>query len=286
MILKTITVASFMATSCLVSVSVAHADSEFDIAVQAIIANDAQRFGIPYTDDKINGSISITPTYDIYYGSFILEGVNYGPANPTTAEYRAAIGATPVFGNLAVDFNLQRRARLNAPTDAASRWLPYITGTYTFGDQISTSLGVGYYAYDNSSLAKSFWELYGAVDLKPAEFLKLHGEASYEPQSNYSNVLVDSDYLELVGSATLTLPHGFEVYGKVGYEDYISQTLPSYTWYEAGVNYSLNDHVIVGLKGHANSLSAVDCPTQAFTTCDSSIFATLTLLGKASDLRK
>ena len=286
MILKSLMVATCMATSCLGLLGTAHAESEFDIAIEAIIATDAQRYGIPYTDDKLNGSIFINPTYDIYYGSFYLEGVDFGPGNPTKAEYKAAIGATPVFGNLAVDFNLQRRGRVDAPTNAANRWLPYVTGTYTFSDQVSTSLGVGYYAYDNKALAKSFWEIYGAVDLTPVDILTLHGEASYEPNSNYSDVTVNSDYVELIGSATITLPKGFEVYGKVGYEGYIKQTLPSYTWVEAGVNYSFNDHVIVGVKGHANSLNSVDCPAQAFTTCDSSVFATLTLRGKASDVRK
>lgn len=286
MILKSFTVVACMATSCLGLLSAAHAESKLDIAIEAIIANDAQRFGIPLTNDKVNGSIFINPTYDIYYGTFYFEGVDFGPGNPTKAEYKAAIGATPVFGNLAVDFNLQRRGRVDAPTDAASRWLPYVTGTYTFSDQVATSLGVGYYAYDNNALAKSFWEIYGAVDLKPTDFLKLHGEASYEPNSNYSAVAINSDYVELVGSATFALPKGFEVYGKVGYENYINQTLPSYTWYEAGLNYAFNEHVILGLKAHANSLNAVDCPAQAFTTCDSSVFATLTLRGKASDLSK
>ena len=158
MILRSLVIAACMTTSLIGTISSARADSEFDIAIEAIIATDAQRFGIPYTDDNLSGSILINPTYDIYYGSFYIEGVDFGPGNPTKAEYKAAIGATPVFGNLAVDFNLQRRGRVDAPTNAASRWLPYVTGTYTFSDQVSSSLGVGYYAYDNKALAKSFWK--------------------------------------------------------------------------------------------------------------------------------
>jgi hypothetical protein len=37
---------------------------------------------------------------------------------------------------------------------------------------------------------------------------------------------------------------------------------------------------------HGNDLSSTDCPLQAWTDCDDSIFAALTLSGNLSDLSK
>jgi hypothetical protein len=260
----------------------AKADDQFDMAMEAIVASDGMAYGLTYTDHKPNYSISISPSYGIFYGNFFIENLNYGSGNPIYANLKASVGATPTFGALAVDFNLQRRIKPGDATGAANRWLPYVTGTYTFSDQLSTSLGAGYYSFDDASLTKSFWEIYGAVDLTPVEGLKLHAEASYDPKSDFGN----NDYLELVGSAKVTLPSNFELVGKIGYEDYIQGQLPNYTWYEAGINYNFNEHATLGLKAHGNNLSAADCPAQAYTDCSNSIFASLTIRGKVSDLHK
>ena len=82
--------------------------------------------------------------------------IDYGYPEPKI-ESKFAIGATPVFGDVSVDFNLARRIKFDDPS--ADRWLPYVTGTYTFNDNFNASLGVGYYAYDDSA-TEDFWELY------------------------------------------------------------------------------------------------------------------------------
>ncbi len=91
---------------------------------------------------------------------------------------KGSIGAPPTFGNLTVDFNLQRRIKAGDTLGAASRWVPDVTGTYTFNHHLSASLGAGYYTYDDPSFTQSFWEVYGAVDMTPADSLKFHSEFS------------------------------------------------------------------------------------------------------------
>jgi hypothetical protein len=261
----------------------AKADDQFDLAIEAIVSSDGMDTGLTYTDHKPAVSISITPSYGIFYATLFGERIDYGAGDPRWATVKGSIGATPVFGPLSVDFNLQRRGKLGAIDESATRWLPYVTATYTVNEQLSGSLGAGYYAYDDASLTKSYWELYGAIDATPVDGLKLHAEASYDPKSD----LGDNDYLELIGSATITLPKNFEVYGKIGYEDYIQGQLATYTWYEAGINYNVNEHVVLGLKGQANNLAAgADCDGQKWTDCNNAVFATITLNGKASDLHK
>ncbi len=90
----------------------------------------------------------------------------------------------------------------------------------------------------------------------------------------------------MISSATLTLPPNFEVVGKIGYEDYLQNHLPSYTWYETGINYNWGDHIVLGVRGLANNLSAEDCLAQTYTDCANAVFATLTLRGKLSDAHK
>jgi hypothetical protein len=62
--------------------------------------------------------------------------------------------------------------------------------------------------------------------------------------------------------------------------------LPSYSWYEAQINYNFNEHVTIGIKAHGSDLDSVECPDQAYTDCAKSVFASLTLRGKLSDLTK
>lgn len=267
---------------CALLVAQAKADEKFDLAIEAIIASDGMDTGLTYTDHKPNYEITFTPSYGIYYATLFAENVDYGPDSTTDGIVKLSAGATPVFGNLSVDFNLQRRWKPGEADHASTRWLPFVTATYTFNEQLNASYGIGYYAYDHASLSKSFWELYSAVDATPVDGLALHAEASYDPDSDFDH----TDTLELIGSATVTLPHGFEVVGKIGYEDYLQKQLPSYTWAEAQINYNFNDHMTFGVKAHGNNLNSVQCPDQAYTDCDNSVFATLTLRGKLSELAK
>lgn len=268
-------------------VGFAHAEDKFDIGIETVLASDGMRYGYTYTNHHPAASIYITPSYGIFYGSLYVDRVEYAAGDPRWAEVKGSIGMTPVFGPLSIDLNLQRRGKLgeNLTLTNSNRWLPYVTATYAFNDRFSTSIGAGYYSNDDATLTKSFWELYGAIDATPIDGLKLHAEGSYEPNSNWSNVAIDSDYVELVASATVTLPKDFEVYGKIGYENYINQTLVPYMWYEAGINYNLNDHIAFGLKGVANSMTNPGCGGgQAWTDCSNAVFASVTLRGKASDL--
>ncbi len=260
----------------------AWAEDKFDVEMEAIIASDGMEEGLTFTDHDPAYQITLTPKYGIYYATLFARNVDYGPDDATDGELKMSIGATPEFGDFSLDLNLQRRIKPGETDHASSRWLPYVTGTYTFNDQLEASMGVGYYAYDQKSLSRSFWELYYALDVKPVEGLALHAEASYDPRSDLDKL----DYLQLIGSATVTLPHNFELVGKVGYEDYIQKQLPSFTWYEAQINYNFNEHVTVGIKAHGNNLNATECPDQAYTDCDKSIFASLTLRGNLSDLHK
>lgn len=278
---KSIVIATLIAASAALAVP-AWADDKFDIAIEAIIASDGMDTGLTYTDHDPNFQLTLKPSYGIFYGTLFAENVDYGPDDSTDGIVKISAGATPEFGNLAVDFNLQRRWKPGEVDHASNRWLPYVTATYTFSDQLSADLGVGYYANDEKQLNKSFWELYYAIDATPVEGLALHAEASYDPNSDFDH----TDTLELIGSATVTLPHNFELVGKIGYEDYLQKQLPSYTWYEAQINYNFNDHMTFGVKAHGNDLNSAECPDQAYTDCANSIFATLTLRGKLSDLAK
>jgi hypothetical protein len=260
----------------------AKAEDKFDLAIEAIIASDGMDTGLTYTDHDPNFQITLTPSYGIFYATLFAENVDYGEGVTTDGIVKASIGATPTLGDLSIDFNLQRRVKPGEEDHASNRWLPYVTGTYTFNDKLNASLGVGYYAFDHRDLNKSFWEIYGAVDATPFGGLALHGEASYDPSSDFEH----TDYLELIGSATVALPHNFEVVGKIGYEDFLQNQLPNYTWYEAQLNYNFNDHMTFGIKAHSNDLNADDCVLQAYTDCGNSVFASLTLRGKLSDLHK
>jgi hypothetical protein len=272
---------SLVFASAVIFSGTTNAEDRFDMAIEAVIASDGMDTGVTYTDHKPAYSLSIEPSYGIFYGTLFAERLDYGVDDPTWANVKASIGARPVFGNLEVDFNLQRRFKLGELDGSSNRWLPYVTGTYKFNEEFSAALGTGYYAYDHSEISKSFWEIYGAVDVTPFDDFELHGEFSYNPKSDFEH----NDALELIGSATVTLPHNFEVVGTVGYEDIIQNHALNYTWYEAALNYNFNEHATIGLKAHGNNLTAVGCEEQANTDCANSIFATLVLRGKLSDMR-
>jgi hypothetical protein len=178
-----------------------------------------------------------------------------------------------------VDFNLARRIKFDDPS--YDRWLPYLTGTYTFNDNFSASLGAGYYAYDDSA-TEDFWELYVGSTTTLDSGAYLTTEFYWEPDSDGFN----NEYMEPIATLGIRFLEKFEAIGKVGYEYYEDETYESFFWYEARLNYSFNDHVKVGIAYHGNDLKLPDCGFQAYTDCDDSIFATLTLSGKLSDLSK
>lgn len=250
----------------------------FDMGIEITGVTDYMDSGLTNSDHDPSGSITLSPSYGIFYGTIYAANIDYGLPEPKV-ESKVTIGATPEFGPLAVDFNLARRIKFDDPT--ADRWLPYVTGTYTFNDNFNTSLGVGYYAYDDSSLA-DFWEFYAGSTVTLDSGAYFTSEFYWEPDSDDAS----NAYHEIIGTVGVPFLEKFEVIGKVGYEGYEDNSYASYVWYEARLNYSFNDHVTVGVAYHGNDLSSTDCPSQAYTDCDESVFATLTLKGNLSDLSK
>ena len=251
----------------------------FDIGIEITGATDYMDTGVTNSDHDPSGGITISPSYGIFYGTIYAATIDYGTPEPKI-ETKFAIGATPVFGDISVDFNLARRIKFDDPS--ADRWLPYVTGTYTFSDNFNASLGVGYYAYDESSYT-DFWELYVGSTLTLDSGAYFTTEFYWEPDSDE----LKNEYIEAIGTLGIPFLEKFEAIGKVGYEYYEDETYASYLWYEARLNYSFNDHVKVGVAYHGNDLkSGAECVSQAYTDCDDSVFATLTLSGKLSDLSK
>jgi len=274
-----------MAGLAVVSGSVMAADAPaaeapvFDIGVEITGSTDYMDTGVTNSDHDPSGGITISPSYGIFYGSIYAATIDYGSPEPKI-ESTFTVGATPVFGDVSVDFNVARRIKFDDPS--ADRWLPYLTGTYTFNDNFNASLGVGYYAYDDSA-TEDFWELYVGSTLTLDSGAYFTTEFYWEPDSDGFN----NEYIEPIGTLGIPFLDKFEFIGKVGYEYYEDDAYASYLWYEARLNYALNDHVKVGVAYHGNDLgSGADCVTQAYTDCDDSIFATLTLSGKLSDLSK
>jgi hypothetical protein len=135
---KKINLAAFVAASATLAAQ-AKADDKFDLAIEAIIASDGMDTGLTYTDHNPNYAITFTPSYGIYYATLFAENVDYGPDSTTDGIVKLSAGATPVFGNLSVDFNLQRRWKPGEADHASTRWLPFVTATYTFNDQLNFS---------------------------------------------------------------------------------------------------------------------------------------------------
>ena len=262
-------------------------DPTFDLSIEATGATDGFDSGITYTDHGVATTFSLTPSYGIFYATLYGENLDYGSDIPP-ATVKLSAGMTPTFGDLSVDFNLQRRYKLQDP--ASDRWLPYVTGTYVFSDILSTSAGVGYYAFDDKD-SSDFVELYGALDLTVGEGILLHGETSYDINSEVNDInpaAGNNDYLELIGSITVPLPQRFEALAKVGFENYLGQTdVASYVWYDLGLAYNVSDHVALAVTYHGNDLgSGADCDTQAYTDCDERVVGSFTLKGSLSEFSK
>lgn len=251
----------------------------FDIGIEITGSTDYMDTGVTNSDHKPSGGITISPSYGIFYGSIYAATIDYGTPEPKI-ESTFTVGATPVFGDISVDFNVARRIKFDDPS--ADRWLPYLTGTYTFNDNFNASVGVGYYAYDDSA-TEDFWELYIGSTLTLDSGAYLTTEFYWEPDSDGLN----NEYIEPIATLGIPFLEKFEAIGKVGYEYYEDESYASYLWYEARLNYAFNDHIKVGVAYHGNDLgSGADCVTQAYTDCDDSVFATVTLSGNLSDLSK
>jgi opacity protein-like surface antigen len=251
----------------------------FDIGIEITGSTDYMDTGVTNSDHDPSGGITISPSYGIFYGSIYAATIDYGYPEPKI-ESTFTAGATPVFGDISVDFNLARRIKFDDPS--ADRWLPYLTGTYTFNDNFNASVGVGYYAYDDSA-TEDFWELYLGSTLTLDSGAYFTTEFYWEPDSDGFN----NEYIEPIGTLGIPFLEKFEFIGKVGYEYYEDDAYASYLWYEAKLNYAFNDHVKVGVAYHGNDLKSGDeCISQAYTDCDDSIFATVTLSGNLSDLTK
>ncbi len=278
--LSTIVVALVLATPNALAADVAASDAAaFDMGVELTLSSDYMDSGLTNSDHDPSAGVTLSPSYGIFYGEIYAANIDYGAVEPKI-ESKFAVGATPEFGKLSVDFNLARRIKFDDPS--ADRWLPYVTATYTFNDAINASLGSGYYLYDDAATA-DFWELYGAVTLTHTDSgASLLSEAYWEPDSDGAN----NAYYGIYGTLTVPFMEKWEAIGKVGFEGYEDVTLASYVWYEARLNFSLNDHIALGVAYHGNDLSTTDCVSQAYTDCGDSVFATLTLKGNLSDLKK
>ncbi|MFN0193592.1 MAG: hypothetical protein ACKVP5_16735 [Aestuariivirga sp.] len=249
-----------------------------DIGITIEAMSDYMDSGYTNSDHDPSVLVAIKPSYGIFDGKLSVQTIDYGLPEPKL-ETKFAIGATPEFGNLAVNFNLERRIKWDDQTEA--RWLPYVTGTYTFNDSFSASLGLGYYAYDDVSQA-DFWELYADATYLHESGISLFGEFYWEPDSDDAG----NAYYAVYGTLSVPFKEKFEAIGKIGFEGYEDEiNTPSYLWWETGLYYAFNDHIKVGVAYHGSDLSDADCALQAYTDCDHVVFGKLTLTGNASDLK-
>ena len=80
-----------------------------------------------------------------------------------------------------------------------------MTGTYTFSDNFNASLGVGYYAYDDSA-TEDFWELYVGSTLTLDSGAYFTTEFYWEPDSDGFN----NAYIEPIGTVGIPFLEKFE----------------------------------------------------------------------------
>jgi hypothetical protein len=263
-----------------------------DIGITIEAMSDYMDSGYTNSDHNPSVLVSIDPSYGIFYGKVSAQNIDYGTPEPKLVT-KFAVGATPEFGKLSVDFNLERRIKWDDPS--ADRWLPYVTGTYTFSDSFSASLGSGYYAFDQKDQV-DYWELYVAGTYTHSSGASFLGEFYWEPDSDGAG----NAYYGVYGTLTVPFKEKFEAIGKIGLERYQDEVnTPTYLWWELGLNYTFNEHIKFGVAYHGNDLSNSivnpndppevqfsKCSLQAYTDCGDAVFAKLTLTGNASDLRK
>jgi hypothetical protein len=249
----------------------------FDLGIEFTVATDYMDTGLTNSDHKPSYGVTLSPSYDIFYGTIYGATIDYGSSHPWL-ESKFAVGATPTFGKLSVDFNLARRIKFDDPS--ADRWLPYVTGTYTFNDKLSASLAAGYYAYDDPD-STDFWEVYAASTVTLPSAAYFTGELYWEPNSDGNG----NAYYATYGTVGVPILEKFELISHLGYEIYEdNKSSPSYIWGDAGIKYAINDKFSVFVGYHFNDLSATDCPAQAYTDCRSTVLAKLTYTTKISDL--
>lgn len=250
----------------------------FDVGIEMTGATDYMDTGLTNSNHKPSAGMTITPTYGIFYGTIYGANIDYGDAQPWL-ETKFAIGATPTFGKLSIDFNLARRIKFDDPSE--DRWVPYVTGTYAASDRLSLSLGAGYYAYDARATA-DYWELYGAGTVTLSNSSYFTGEIYWEPNVDGAG----NDYSAVYGTVGIPfMDSKFEAIATVGYEAYQDNAAtPSYLWSQIGVKYNFTDNINVFVGYHSNNLSGQDCPLQAYTDCDAALLAKFTYTMKLSDL--
>jgi hypothetical protein len=252
-------------------------DPAFDLSAEVAVTSDYMDTGVTKSDHKPALSFELAPSYGIFYAGISGGTIDYDAAEPKF-ELSFEAGATPEFGDLSVDFNLTRNMKIDDPS--SDEWVPYVTATYAFSETFSASLGGGYYLEDDDDVA-DFGELYlGSTVTFPGD-ATFETEFYWEPDSDGAN----NTYYELVGTLTVPFHEKFEFAGKLGYEGYEDASLASYAWWETRLTYNVNDHIALSAAYHGNDLSGSECPSQAYTDCDHSFFATLTLKGAASDLK-
>jgi opacity protein-like surface antigen len=272
-------------------------EAKGDIGITIEAMSDYMDTGYTNSDHNPSVLVSIDPSIGIFYSKLSTRTIDYGVTDPTLPdpklETKFAIGATPEFDKLSVDFNLEYRIKWDDP--AAERLLPYVTGTYTFNDSFSASLAAGYYEYLQKGEV-DFWELYSTVTYTHPSGASFFGEFTWEPDSDGAG----NYYYDLIGTLTVPFHEKFEAYGKLGYEGYEDKaSTPPYLWWELGLNYAFNDHIKFGVAYHGNDLSNsivnpndplneqyTKCSLQAYTDCADAVFAKLTLSGNLSDLKK
>jgi opacity protein-like surface antigen len=250
-----------------------------DIGVTIEAMSDYMDSGYTNSDHNPSVLVSIDPSIGIFYSKLSARTIDYGDPEPKL-ETKFAIGATPEFDKLSVDFNLEYRIKWDDPS--AERLVPYVTATYAFSDSFSASLAAGYYEYLQKGEV-DFWELYATASYTHASGASFLGEFTWEPDSDGAG----NAYYGVYGTLTVPFHEKFEAVGKIGLEGYDDEVnTPTYVWWETGLNYALNDHVKLGVAYHGSDLSTAACDLQGYTDCDHVVFAKLTLTGNASDLKK
>jgi len=253
-------------------------ESGFDVTVETTLYSDYMDSGLTESDHHPSLETRITASYGLFYASAAGYTLDYGTDDPW-ASVTYTVGVTPSFGDLSFDVNLGRRIRYDDPS--GDRWLPYVTGTYTFDDRFQASLGAGYYDYDDSD-STDFAEIYAAATYTHESGAFVTGEVYWEPRVNDDG----DDYYGFYGTVGVPVPtvDGLTANGEIGYEWYQNDpATASYTWWDVNLTYALNDNVALAVGYQDNDLSAAGCSSQAWTDCDGAVYAKLTLSTKLSD---
>lgn len=252
--------------------------SGFDVTVETTFYSDYMDSGLTESDHHPSLETRITASYDLFYASVEGYTLDYGTDDPW-ASVTYTVGVTPSFGDLSLDVSLARRIKYDDPS--SDRWLPYVTGTYTFDERFQASLGAGYYAHDDVDCT-DFAEIYAAATYTHESGAFVTGEAYFEPRTNDDG----DDYYGFYGTVGVPVPRmeALTANAELGYEWYQNDpSIASYTWWDVNLTYAFNDNVSVVVGYQDNDLSAAGCSSQAYTDCDGAVYAKLMLSTKLSD---